>query len=108
VSILDELGLDPDNVRWEDLASCKNLPDVMINLFFDDYEEDEVFAREADQICLACPVIKQCLEDGMSNQQWGCWGGVYLTDGEIDAKLNKHKNEEDWDAWRFAHRDSEE
>ena len=69
MSIIDELGLDPDNVRWEDLASCKNLPDAMINLFFDDYEEDEIFAREADQICLACPVIKQCLEDGMNNQQ---------------------------------------
>jgi hypothetical protein len=97
MSILDELGLDPEDVTWNDLAACKNWA---TETFFDDYENDIVTATAVDAMCLSCPVAAQCLEYGRETKSWGVWGGVYLTDGEIDAKLNKHKSEQDWTLWR--------
>lgn len=97
MSILDELGLDASDVSWEDLAACRGMER---DYFFDIYEEDKTLARQIDQVCLSCPVIQDCLEFGQEMRGWGVWGGVYLTDGEIDAKLNKHKTESDWSVWK--------
>jgi hypothetical protein len=106
VSILDELGIDPDDLRWESLAACNRMDP---NLFFDDTDlknedsltySDPVTAMIVDQVCLSCPVNGDCLQIGTSENRWGVWGGVYLTDGAIDGKMNKHKTEEDWKIWR--------
>jgi Transcription factor WhiB len=81
-------------MKWQDLASCNGIenPDI----FFDDYESDEVTAINTDQMCFHCPVAKQCLEDGQINGSWGVHGGVYLVYGRIDGQRNSHKTAEDW------------
>jgi hypothetical protein len=105
VSILDELGIDPDELRWEALASCSKMDP---NWFFDETDSapgsltysDPVTASAVDQVCLSCPVNVDCHEVGLAEKRWGVWGGVYLTDGSIDGKMNKHKTEGEWKEWR--------
>ena len=84
MSILSEMGLDPNDIEWYDLAACRDLPDNMVNLFFDDSEQ-------ADNMCISCPVAKACLIDGEENNSYGVWGGLYLTSGKIDKNKNSHK-----------------
>ena len=95
MSILSDLGLDPNDFEWYDLAACRDLPLNMTNLFFDDYEEDKVVAEQADNICLSCPVAKACLLEGERTQSYGVWGGIYLTAGKIDRNRNSHKYNSD-------------
>ena len=101
MSILSELGLDPETLKWEDLGACRNWPKTkdMLDVFFDRYEEDDAIAQATDSLCQGCPVIKQCYAYGVKNELVGVWGGVYLTDGEIDGKINRHKTDEDWNVW---------
>lgn len=86
---LKELNLDPENLRWHDLASCQRLP---FNLFFDSYESNKTIAEQVDKICLNCPVQKECYEEGTSNQEIGVWGGFYLIKGQPDKVKNSHKS----------------
>ena len=98
--------------RWEDLASCigmevrffhkddRSLDEVPEGVDpSENYEDDEEIAKITDQICLSCPVIKQCLDKGQSTGQWGVWGGVYLSAGKIDKTRNSHKTKEIWKEW---------
>lgn len=66
------------------------------NLFFDKYEEDNHLAKSVDNICNRCKVNQQCFAAGVSNKEWGVWGGVYLKDGKIDREFNAHKTKDDW------------
>lgn len=66
------------------------------NIFFDKYEEDQHLASSVDSLCQKCPVNKNCFAWGISNKEWGVWGGIYLKDGKIDKEFNAHKNKEDW------------
>jgi hypothetical protein len=107
VTILSELGIDPDDLRWESLAACQNMDrDWFFDLDPDDPDQtrqtysDPVIAVAVDTTCMSCPVINECLNEGIENKRWGVWGGVYLTDGSITGRLNKHKTEEVWDEWR--------
>lgn len=108
MSILDELGLDAEEVRWQDLAACKNVVQTYVNedgeevLFdplFDSYEEDESpysVRRATDEMCMACPVQRMCFDYGVDNAEPGVWGGVYLMNGHIDRTRNEHKTDEVW------------
>ena len=42
--------------------------------------------------------MKQCLQMGVENGEWGVWGGIYLTSGKRDNNKNAHKTKEVWDA----------
>lgn len=66
------------------------------NIFFDKYEDDNHLAKSVDNICNRCPVNQHCFAWGISNKEWGVWGGVYLKDGKIDKEFNAHKTKEDW------------
>lgn len=79
--------------RWKDDAECLGMD---TNIFFDKYEEDQSFAKSVDNICFRCKVNKECFATGVSQKEWGVWGGVYLKDGKIDKEFNAHKNKEDW------------
>lgn len=79
--------------RWKDEAKCLNMD---TNIFFDKYEEDQHLASSVDSICHGCPVNKNCFAWGVSNKEWGVWGGIYLKDGKIDKEFNAHKDKEDW------------
>jgi hypothetical protein len=66
------------------------------NIFFEKYEEDPHLAKAADRICNRCPVQPICFASGVSNKEWGVWGGIYLVDGKISKEFNAHKTDEDW------------
>lgn len=99
-SLLDELGLEEDEVRWYHLSACRG---TSINWFYDLYEQDKTHAKIVDEMCLSCPVAKQCLADGQAGKDFGVWGGVYLNLGRVDPDQNKHKTPEVWKALRKKH-----
>lgn len=92
---LSVLGIDVEELEWQDLALCDGME---TNLFYDDYESDEQVAQMVDQACLSCPVMKQCLQRGMDNNEWGVWGGIYLVSGRPDDNRNSHKTPDIWKA----------
>lgn len=92
-NILDNLGIDKDDFSWYNLAICRGMD---TNLFYDKYEADINIAKNIDEACLSCPVIKICYESGINNNEYGVWGGVYLTAGSIDKSKNLHKVSEIW------------
>lgn len=93
----DLLGIDPEELEWQDFALCRG-DDT--NDHYDNYEADPTIARIIDEKCLSCPVLAQCLEYGTDNNEWGVWGGIYLTSGKPDMNRNTHKTKETWDAIR--------
>ena len=99
-NLLEELGLESDKVQWFHLAACNKMP---INWFYDNYESNKTHAKQVDEVCLACPVAKFCLEEGMKNKEFGVWGGIYLNLGRIDKDQNEHKTPEVWKALKKKH-----
>lgn len=91
------LGIDLEELEWQDLALCDGMP---TNMFYDDYESDEQVAKVVDEACLSCPVMAQCLQRGVENGEWGVWGAIYLTSGKPDNNRNSHKTPEVWNAIR--------
>ena len=100
MSLVTELGLEPEDIRWYHLAACNKMP---LNMFYDDYEVDEIFAENTDNVCLSCPVIKQCFSEGIENKERGVWGGIYLHLGRIDKVNNDHKTDDIWDRLENIH-----
>ena len=79
--------------KWSKDVACL---DIDTDFFFDKYEEDQEFAPSIDMLCTKCPVQRECLATGVSNHEWGVWGGVYLENGKISKEFNKHKANKDW------------
>ena len=85
---------------WKDKALCLKL-NIEQNNFFDIYEEQPEIRNKIDSLCLSCPVAKTCFAVGISGKEWGVWGGIYLTDGEISREFNNHKTKQDWsETWK--------
>lgn len=78
---------------WKNKASCLNMD---TELFFDKYEEDEDCRKEVESICASCPVAKECFAVGISQKEWGVWGGVYLEGGRVSREFNRHRSKADW------------
>ena len=90
---------------WKDNGKCLGMD---TNLFFDKYEEDQSIAKSVDHICQKCTVNHQCFAWGISNKEWGVWGGVYLKDGKIDKEFNTHKTSDEWfNTWQSLTMDTE-
>lgn len=88
-----------DKHRWKDDALCL---DYDTNIFFDKYEEEENIRPAVDKLCSRCPVAKTCFAVGISQKEWGVWGGIYLENGIISKEFNKHKTKNDWaQTWQF-------
>jgi len=96
-SVEDVLGIDFEELEWQDLALCSTMS---TNMFYDEYEADDNVANMVDEACLSCPVMKQCLERGIENNEWGVWGGIYLVSGKSDKNRNTHKTKETWNLIR--------
>lgn len=92
-NILNDLGIDRDDLDWYDLAVCKGID---TNLFYDKYEADSNIAKSIDEACLSCPVSSMCYEAGIDGNEHGVWGGVYLNAGSIDKARNVHKTQDVW------------
>jgi hypothetical protein len=90
-NFLNSLGLDQDNFEWKDLALCLGMD---TNLFFELYESDVNIAKSVDQACMSCPVISMCYNYGTESDNYGVWGGVYLSSGSPDKSKNSHKTKE--------------
>jgi hypothetical protein len=85
--------------KWKDDAACL---DYDTNLFFDKYEEDENLRLAIDKLCSSCPVSTTCFAVGVSQKEWGIWGGIYLENGQISREFNKHKNKSQWgETWQY-------
>lgn len=83
---------------WKDDAKCL---DMDTNLFFDTYEEQETLRSAVDSICKECPVLKTCFAVGITNKEWGVWGGIFLENGKISREFNRHKSKQDWgNTWK--------
>ena len=92
-SLLQELGLDEQTLSWHQLSFCDGME---LDWFFDAYEADEELAKAMDEVCLSCPVLKDCLTDAMDNKDYGLRGGIFLNNGKPDKMRNSHKTEEVW------------
>lgn len=85
--------------KWKQKAAC-NYYDV--NLFFEKYEEDVELRPAIDQICSECPVARQCFAVGVSQKEWGVWGGVYLEKGKVSREFNRHRSKANWaQTWQY-------
>jgi len=92
------------NDDWKESASCR---DYEVNLFFDDYEDNESRRPAIDKICSECPVAKQCFAVGVSQREWGVWGGIYLENGKINREFNRHRTKADWaETWQYLTMDN--
>lgn len=88
-----------DQHKWKDSARCK---DYDWNLFFDNYEEDTALRPAIDSLCASCPVARQCFAVGVSQKEWGVWGGIYLEGGKISREFNRHRNKQNWsEVWKY-------
>jgi hypothetical protein len=84
--------------EWKDDSLCFEYD---TNLFFEKYEDDLDLRLGIDKLCLDCPVLRQCFAVGVSQKEWGVWGGIYLEGGEISKEFNIHKTKETWaDTWQ--------
>lgn len=85
--------------EWKDEALCLEYD---TNLFFDKYEEDFVLRPAIDKLCFGCDMAKTCFAVGISQKEWGVWGGIYLEGGQISKEFNNHKTKNDWaDTWKL-------
>lgn len=82
-----------DKHSWKDNADCLN---TEVNLFFDRYEEELELRPTVDQICSDCPLARHCFAVGVSQKEWGVWGGVYLENGKISREFNRHRTKQQW------------
>lgn len=98
-SVLSELGLDPEQVEWQDVALCRTA-EIPTSVYYDEYENSVSIAKSVDDGCLSCPVLAQCLQAGVENGEWGVWGGIYLVSGKPDMNKNSHKTPDIWEAIR--------
>lgn len=87
-----------DKNAWKDDASCL---DMEVNDFFENYEENLEVRADVDSICQECPVRRICFANGISNKEWGVWGGIYLENGDISREFASHRKKQDWaNAWQ--------
>lgn len=88
--VLEMLVDDVTKFTWRDLALCKNLEDP--DILFEGYEGDPQLAAAVDEMCLSCPVARECNAYGIETKSWGQWGGWYLAAGKISKQYNAHKD----------------
>jgi hypothetical protein len=82
-----------DKNAWKDSAACEAYD---VNLFFDKYEENEQLRPAIENVCAACPVRRECFANGISNKEYGVWGGIYLEKGKISREFGRHRNKKAW------------
>lgn len=87
-----------DKHSWKDEAACNGYD---TNLFFDKYEEEIALRPAIEKLCSECPLMKTCFAVGISQKEWGVWGGIYLERGKISNEFNKHRTKSDWaEVWK--------
>jgi hypothetical protein len=55
-----------------ELANCLSTdPEI----FFPE-REDKIAVRLASRVCAMCPIVEDCLDYGIENEDFGIWGGA--------------------------------
>jgi WhiB family redox-sensing transcriptional regulator len=68
------------DTSWEAQAACRTAG-VPTDLFF---SEDLSEIAAAKRVCAHCPVMAECLEQAIHNQEpWGVWGGQLFLNGKM-------------------------
>jgi hypothetical protein len=98
--IIDALGMMAEDVEWYHLSACRGMH---VNNFYDFYENDQKLAMQIDEMCMVCPVAKQCYAEGVRNKEKGVWGGIYMNLGRVDKQNNTHKSLEVWRKLKKIH-----
>jgi hypothetical protein len=94
-----------DKHDWKKEGDCLHYD---TNLFFDKYEEDLPLRPAIEKMCGGCPVARQCFAVGVSQKEYGVWGGVYLENGKISREFGKHRSKSDWsETWKALTNDRE-
>lgn len=76
-----------DRESWQDAANCKGAD---IDIFFSLDERDQ---KEALELCKACPVQRECLQDALETREmYGIWGGMRESDRR--AIIRDHRRQE--------------
>jgi len=45
---------------------------------------------------------------GVSQKEWGVWGGIYLENGKINREFNRHRSKDAWgDTWKYLTTDKD-
>jgi hypothetical protein len=85
--------------EWKENAPCKGFD---TNFFFEKYEEDLEVRPQIDEFCSECPLARHCFAVGVSQKEWGVWGGIYLENGKISRDMGKHRSKQDWaNMWKI-------
>lgn len=91
------LGIDIETASWNSLSACRTIDLELItaenDIFYDAYEKTAEQAIVTDEICMRCPVTKECFEFGQDNELTGVFGGFYMERGQVKKERNKHKTE---------------
>ena len=83
---------------WKKEAVCLEYD---TDLFFDKYENSETLRLAVDELCSYCPMKQKCFAIGVSQKEWGVWGGIYLEEGKISKEFNSHKTKQKWgEVWK--------
>ena len=86
--------------HWGKYALCSGGD---TNWFYEKYERGGSIAEAVDEMCLSCPVIKQCNALRKATGSPGGWAGVYWNKlGQPDKSFNSHKTPETWERIRDA------
>ena len=103
-NLFNFIGIDDEDAQWYHLASCNGMTtDPKFDWFYDLYEVDKEVAKQIDQLCISCPVIKICYAEGVKNKEKGVWGGVYMDLGRPDKQYNQHKTPAIWKTLKKLH-----
>jgi hypothetical protein len=74
-------------VDW-DKAACKDFPVSLFYAIEGARVQEYVKADTVRNICLACPIIAECLKYAFANETYGLWGGMVSYERAIFLENN--------------------
>jgi WhiB family redox-sensing transcriptional regulator len=89
-AVAEKLASLEADVRWQDKSACKGMDPT---IFFGPEHAESVKEKKdredaAKEVCVTCPVSKDCLEYALeAREAYGIWGG--LTELERKALLRR-------------------
>lgn len=87
-------GMDKYNLEWMHHGKCSNDKTVhasQVTLKIDPFYPDKINkGSHPERYCSGCPVIQQCLQHAIENDEDGVWGGT-TAKGRRRLRNNAHK-----------------
>lgn len=67
---------------WSPRAECRGMYDLFDETLNPVGSSRRNAVSDLQEICVECPVRRQCLLSGKQTRSWGVWGGFYLYAGQ--------------------------